>query len=100
MEIKGIEYRFRSRPWQYAGPGGWYFISLPKKLAKEIRTALKQEEQGWGRLKATAKIGDSEWTTAIWFDTRLNTYLLPLKAAIRKNEHITISKDVDTILWL
>jgi hypothetical protein len=45
-----------------------------------------------GRLKATAQIGDSIWKTAIWFDTKLNTYLLPLKAAIRKKELIEIDK--------
>jgi hypothetical protein len=51
-------------------------------------------------LKAIAKIGNSEWKTAIWFDTKMNTYLLPLKAEIRKLENLTINKDVETILWI
>ncbi|MDD4087237.1 MAG: DUF1905 domain-containing protein, partial [Bacteroidales bacterium] len=41
-------------------------------------------EEGWGRLKATAEIGKSVWKTAIWFDTKHQTYILPLKAEIRK----------------
>jgi len=100
MNSKGIKYGFTATPWQYIGPGGWYFVSLPKKLAKEIRNALKSEEEGWGRLKVIARIGNSEWKTAIWFDTKLNTYLLPLKAEIRKKENLTIDKDVETILWI
>jgi len=84
-----IKYTFTSPPWQHSSPGGWHFISLPKKLAKEIRSTLKSEEEGWGRLRAMAKIGNSEWKTAIWFDTKMGTYLLPLKAAIRKKEAIT-----------
>ena len=100
VKSKGIKYEFTALPWQYNGPGGWHFISLPKSLAKEIRHALKSEEEGWGRLKATAKIGNSEWQTAIWFDTKTNTYLLPLKAEIRKKENITIDKEVATILWI
>ena len=93
-----LKYNFRAKPWQYSGNGGWHFISLPNKLSKEIRTSLKSEEEGWGRLKATAKIGNSEWETAIWFDTKLNTYLLPLKAEIRKKESLKIDKLVDVTI--
>jgi len=99
VKSKGIKYEFAARPWQYNGPGGWHFISLPTNLAKEIRNALKSEE-GWGRLKAIAKIGNSEWKTAIWFDTKLNTYLLPLKLEIRKKENLSIDKEVEAILWI
>jgi len=99
-EKQGNKYEFSAKPWQYGGPGSWYFISLPKKLAKEIRNALKSEEEGWGRLKASAKIGNSEWRTAIWFDIKMNTYLLPLKAEIRKMENVEINKDVEAVLWI
>ena len=73
VKSKRIKYDFAAQPWKYSGPGGWHFISLPKKLAKEMRDVLKPEEEGWGRLKVIAKIGNSEWQTAVWFDTRLNT---------------------------
>jgi len=100
MNCMGIKYEFKATPWQYAGPGGWHFVSLPKKLANEIRNALRSEEEGWGRLKAKARIGNTEWKTAIWFDTKLNTYLLPLKAEVRKKQNLTIDKEVETILWI
>ena len=95
-----IKYEFSAAPWQYGAPGGWHFVSLPAELAKEIREALKSEEEGWGRLKATASIGKSEWKTAIWFDTKMNTYLLPLKAEIRKKEHILAGKEVEVAIWI
>ncbi|MES2812746.1 MAG: DUF1905 domain-containing protein [Bacteroidota bacterium] len=79
-----IQYNFSAKIWQYNGPNGWYFVSLPESISKEIRDNLKWQEEGWGRLKATAKINTQEWKTAIWFDTKANTYLLPLKAEIRK----------------
>ena len=100
MTNQKIRYEFITKPWQYAGPGGWHFVSLPKALSKEIRKALKSEEEGWGRLKATVRIGNSEWKTAIWFDTKMNTYLLPLKAEIRKKEMVEMGKDVKTMLWI
>ncbi|MBI2729802.1 MAG: DUF1905 domain-containing protein [Sphingobacteriales bacterium] len=95
-----IKYAFTGKPWQYTGPNGGYFVSLPKALSKEIRAALRSEEEGWGRLKALAKIGKSEWKTAIWFDTKLNTYLLPLKAAIRKKEIIEVGHNIKVELCI
>lgn len=95
-----VKYEFSAKVWQHAGQGGWYFVSLPKELAKEIRNHLKWQEEGWGRLKATARIGNSQWETAIWFDTKHNTYLLPLEAEIRKKEDIEIKEDVTTIVWI
>lgn len=95
-----VKYQFTAKTWQHASPGGWHFISLPKEMSKEIRKYLQSEEEGWGRLKATAKIGDSEWNTAIWFDTKGNTYLLPLKAEIRKKECIEAGKNLEVIIWI
>lgn len=99
MDFK-IKYEFSAKIWQHTGQGGWYFVSLPKELSKEIRKLLKSQEEGWGRLKATAKIGNSEWETAIWFDTKASTYLLPLKAEIRKKEKLEVGKHTMTIIWI
>jgi hypothetical protein len=98
--VDGIKnnYQFSSKLWRYPAPGGWHFISLPQKISKEIRSAFKSEEEGWGRLKATARIGNSEWNAAIWFDTKMNTYLLPIKAEIRKKEALTIDKMVKVVV--
>ncbi len=85
-------------PWQYAGKGGWIFVSLPEKMAKEIRAHFKSGEAGWGRLSATAKIGNTEWHTAIWFDTKMNTYLLPLKAEVRRKEKVTTGEHVNIVV--
>lgn len=95
-----LEYSFSSVPWQYTGPAGWVFISLPKKLSKEIRETCKREETGWGRLSATAKIGNTEWKTAIWFDTKADAYLLPLKAAIRNKEKVEPGKKLEVTLFI
>lgn len=81
-----IQYSFSAPLWQH--PGGWCFLSLPPEMAAEIREALKWQEEGWGRLKVRARIGSTDWETAIWFDTRLTTYLLPVKADIRKKENL------------
>ncbi len=93
-------YEFSGKPWKHSSPGEWHFISLPEKFGKEIRDNFKWEEEGWGRLKATAKIGNHRWNTAIWFDKKVNTYLLPVKVEVRKSENIESGKIVKVALWI
>lgn len=99
--MKGkIKYEFSASLWKHPAPNGWYFISLPKEMSNEIRENLQWQEEGWGRLKATAEIGSSIWETAIWFDTKYKTYLLPVKTEIRKGEKLFPDKIVNTIVWI
>lgn len=96
MDNQGTKYTFSAKIWY----SEWYFVSLPKEMAQEIRDNFGQFEEGWGRLKSTAKIGNSEWKTAIWFDTKNQTYLLPVKADIRKKEKIGVDSEVKVTLWI
>lgn len=98
--MPALSYSFRAETWRYAGPAGWHFVSLPKPMAKEIRDLLRKQEAGWGRLPATARIGQTEWKTAIWFDTKLDTYLLPLKAEVRRKEQLAEGQSVSVTIRL
>jgi hypothetical protein len=99
MEGK-INYTFSTKMWQHPSPGGWHFVSLPKEMSEEIRENLKWQEEGWGRMKAYGSIGDVKWETAIWFDTKLNTYVLPIKADIRKKTNLKISQLLEMSIWI
>jgi hypothetical protein len=61
---------------------------------------MKWQEEGWGRMKAKAKIREILWDTAIWYDTKLGTYILPIKAVIRKKEKIEIGNILDVEITL
>jgi hypothetical protein len=95
-----IRYEFSAEAWQHAPPGGWYFVSLPGDMAREIRENLQWQEEGWGRLKASATLGESAWDTAIWFDRKRNTYLLPIRAEIRRKEQVVVGNQYHVTLWL
>ncbi|MCB9244944.1 MAG: DUF1905 domain-containing protein [Flavobacteriales bacterium] len=97
---QGISYHFRADAWRTDGKGGWHFVSLPNTMSDEIRSGLKWQEEGWGRLKARAQIGQSQWDTAIWFDTKRKTYILPLKANIRKLEGVENGSTIDVTIWV
>ena len=101
MESKGIKYEFKAKPYLCSSTPdmpGWTFVSLPKELSIEIRENFQHFEEGWGRMKIMAKTGNSEWATSIWFDTKQDTYLLPLKGEIRKKENIELGKEVEIVI--
>nr|WP_321233778.1 DUF1905 domain-containing protein [uncultured Psychroserpens sp.] len=95
-----IEYEFFTKMWKHDSPGGWHFVSLPKNLSKEIRKNLGWQEEGWGRMKAIAEIKELRWETAIWFDTKMDSYVLPIKAEIRKKLSLEINKKIEIRIWV
>jgi len=95
------QFIFKATLWQFPAPvSGWHFVSLPKDLSIIIRKENYWQEEGWGRLKVCAQIGKSNWPTAIWFDTKQDTYLMPVKEAIRKQEQLTIHQELEVMLTL
>lgn len=95
-----IKYEFSSTMWKYQSASGWFFVSLPKSISKEIRGHSKWQEEGWGRLKIEAQIENYKWDTAIWFDTKLETYLLPIKIKIRTTLKLEINKNLEITIWV
>lgn len=95
-----IKFEFNAKIWIYSVKGAWHFVALPLDMSKEIRDNLKDEEEGWGRLKSVAEIGNTKWDTAIWFDTKRKTYLLPIKAEIRKKEKLETDMEVQVRVWI
>ena len=95
-----IKYDFISRMWQDASVGGWHFLSLPEDISSEIRKNLQWQEEGWGRMKATASIKNCQWKTAIWFDTKKGTYILPVKKEIRTKAQLITGNDLEVSVWV
>lgn len=95
-----IKYEYATKMWKDDSPGGWHFVSLPKILSKEIRENFKWQEEGWGRMKTHAQIGELIWETAIWFDTKADTYILPIKSEIRKKTNLKNNQNIKMNIWI
>lgn len=81
------------------GKGGWYFLTLPEETSEQM-TFLSSRHQrgGWGSVRVTASIGRITWNTSVFPDTKAGAYLLPVKAEVRKKEHIEVGTIVTVTL--
>jgi len=93
---QAMAFSFKQKLWKYPGQAGWHFITLPKALSKKIRSIHGTSEKSWGRLPTMATIGQTTWKTAVWYDTKHQAYLLPVKSVIRKKEGLVTNKVVQT----
>jgi hypothetical protein len=87
-------YAFRAQLWQYEGPGGWYFVSVPPDVADEIRATFGGQAAGFGSIKVEAKIGSTRWSTSLFPDKARGTYLLPIKKSVRVAEQLEAGDNV------
>lgn len=79
--------------------GGWHFATLPAALAKKIRAGMPPR-RGFGSVRVHARIGKTDWKTSIFPDTKSKSYLLPIKANVRKAEKIQGGRTVQIELKL
>lgn len=89
-------YRTRAKLWRWkGGKASWFFFTLPAGVAEEIRTVDAGPRRiGFGSLRVTASIGKTSWDTSIFPAAGLKSYLLPVKAAVRKAERLVEGKSV------
>lgn len=93
-----IKIEFKAKVWRYPGAAGWHFVTLPKKQAKAIKSLFKEKTRPWGSLKVDVEVGETAWSTSIFADTKRDSFLLPIKAPIRKKEGIAANKSINVKL--
>lgn len=82
--------------WLYPGDmAAWHFITLTKSVGQEIRESYGKNARGFGSLPVEVTIGNTTWKTSIFPDKRVGSYLLPLKAKVRKSEEIEAGDTVE-----
>lgn len=83
------EYKIKAKVWRWpasaGGPGdtGWHFVNVDKKISEQIRKAYPR-----GFVKIRAQIGKTIWDTSLFPHKLSASYLLSVKASVRKKEDI------------
>jgi len=88
-----IDFRFTACLHIYTGQNPWHFVTLPSDIAAQIRS-IQGQKRGHDIIKITAKAGKSQWQTALFPDKKSHSYLLPIKATIRKTENLVAGEEI------
>lgn len=90
-------YRFTAELWEWSARASWYFVTLPLDAAEEIRER-PMPPRGFGSVPVRALIGSSEVETSIFPSG--DSYVLPVKRAVREREGLEPGAPVDVELDL
>ncbi len=85
--MKTATHTINARIWLYPGKAAWYFITIEKEDAREIKADYPWPRRGFGAIPVNATIGKTTWKTSV-FPEKTGTYLLPIKKEIRTKEDI------------
>jgi hypothetical protein len=79
---------FSGELWKYGGESSWWFISLPVEDSEDLERFCAHRKRNFGSIRVTANIGGTSWQTSVFRDTKSNSYLLPVKAHVRRKEQL------------
>ena len=88
-----VFYEFEAEVWMYGGESSWHFLTLPRDIGDGLRT-LRGPARNFGSMRVSACIGDTIWKTSLFPDRRLGTFLLPVKADVRRREGLVAGDTV------
>jgi hypothetical protein len=92
-----MEITFTAPIWIYTGKGSWHFVTLSSAAADQVRF-LRGRPHGFGTVRVKAMIGDSTWTTSLFPDSKSRSFVLPIKADIRRQEGLKEAQQVSVRL--
>lgn len=88
--------------WIWTGAGGsWHFVTVPEGPSAELRleSGAAGPRRGFGSVRVEARINDVAWRTSV-FPQKAGTYLLPVKADVRRRAGIAAGDEVRVSLEL
>ena len=87
-----LSFSFAGECWLWqAEKAAWHFVTMPKKMSEEIsffNENVSVKKRGWGSVRVKATIGETTWETSLFPQAKEGTFILPIKADVRKKEKI------------
>lgn len=81
-------FEFEAPVWKWSGGGAtsWHFITLPFDVTDEIDELCSESKRGFGSVRVKATIGGTSFTTSVFPSNEQKSFILPVKATVRKAE--------------
>ncbi len=87
-----MEFEFNGKIWFWRGPAPFFFVTMPEEQSHDLKAISSAVTYGWGVIPVRVQIGNTEWKTSLFPKDGL--YLVPIKASVRKAEHLEEGDDV------
>jgi Domain of unknown function (DUF1905) len=95
VTVSGPVWLWRAEP---PAKGAWYFLTISDAASAAIRHQADGRSNGWGSIKVNAIIGSTSWQTSLFPSKNVGGFLLPIKADVRKKEHISEGSEVEALI--
>ncbi len=95
-----MSYTFEARLWLWEArrTDAWTFVSLPTAVADEVLDLVGDRARGFGSVRVEVTVGGTVWRTSIFPSS--DTYVLPVKKAVRRAESLEVGDTVRVRLTL
>lgn len=95
-----MQVTFEAEPFPWQGDKtSWVFVAVPPDDADAIDDATSMTG-GFGSVKVAVQIGKTSWSTSLFPSKEMETYVLPLKKAVRQAEGVEIGQPVEVTIEL
>jgi hypothetical protein len=89
---------FTAELWQSESVASWVFLTVPDEVSEDIRL-LSGPPAGFGSVRVEATVGEQTWRTSV-FPERTGSYVLPVKAAVRRRAGVDVGDELQLTLKL
>lgn len=97
-----LSFSFAGECWLWqAEKAAWHFVTMPKKCLKRFCFFIENisvKKRGWGSVRVKATIGETTLETSLFPQAKEGTFILPIKADVRKKEKIVVGSEVHVSL--
>ena len=92
--VAGTRFEFEAELWRWeARTDSWVFAALPEDVSDEIAD-LPIPTAGFGSVKVEVTLGAQRWSTSVFPDAQRKTFVVPIKAAVRRAEGVDVGDRV------
>ncbi|UZN02891.1 DUF1905 domain-containing protein [Cellulomonas sp. S1-8] len=93
------EYEVDVTLWQVEN-GSWVFAALPFDVADQVDEVTRGRQGGFGSVRVEVTLGPTTWRTSLFPDKVRETFVLPVKKAVRTAAGVAVGDVVRVRLRL
>jgi hypothetical protein len=86
--LADVDLEFDGEVWFWKGPAPWHFVTVPDEDCADLEQTSAFVSYGWGMIPVAVRMGATEWSTSLF--PKDGSYIVPLKAAVRRSERVEV----------